>query len=42
MLNRIVDQMDLGKSSQTCQLTGTGLGLAWQEAAGWVHGRFWN
>ena len=34
--------MGLAKPGKTSGLTGTGQGLACQDAAGWVSGRFWN
>jgi hypothetical protein len=34
--------MGLAKPGNTRRLTGTGTGLARQEAPGWVFGRFWN
>ena len=42
MQNRRLDQMGLAKPGETRGLTGTGPGLARQESAGQVFGRFWN
>jgi len=42
MQNRRLELTDLAKPSKTHGLTGMGLGLAHQEAAGCVFGRVWN
>jgi len=40
--NRRFEPTDLAKPGETRGLTGTGQGLARQESAGRVFGRFWN
>jgi len=40
--NRKLEPTGLAKPGETCGLTGTGPGLARQESAGRVFGRFWN
>jgi hypothetical protein len=40
--NRRLEPTGLGKPSKTRGLTGTGPGLARQDAADWVFGWFWN
>jgi len=42
MQNRRLDPTGLAKPGETRGLTGTGPGLARQESAGRVFGRFWN
>ena len=42
MQNRRLEPTGLAKPGETCGLTGTGPGLARQESAGRVFGRFWN
>jgi len=40
--NRRLELTGLAKPGKTRGLTGTGMGLAHQEPAGWGFGRFWN
>jgi hypothetical protein len=40
--NQRLQMTDLTKPGTTCRLTGTGPGLACQDPAGQVLGRFWN
>ena len=40
--NRRLEATGLAKPGETCGLMGTGPGLAGQESAGQVFGRFWN
>jgi len=42
MQSRRLDPTGLAKPDATCRLTGTGPGLDWWEAAGWVFGPVWN
>jgi len=40
--NRRLDRTGLALPGATCVVTGTGLGLHWHEALGWVFEHFWN
>jgi len=40
--NRRLELMGFAKPSKTHRLTGTGPGLAWQEAASYIFELFWN
>jgi len=40
--NGRLEPTGLAKPGETRGLTGTGAGLARQDSAGWVFGRFWN
>jgi len=40
--NRRLEPTGLAKPGETHGLTGKGPGLACQQSAGWVFGRFWN